>query len=94
MVGAKVAGLFSKTAYVTISVQYVLFSTPIEPNPENLKLAAPATVYDVEKILWNRHPALQGRETLQVLLNGTALEGNPSLNDGDKLVLLAQLPGG
>ena len=81
-------------SYVSIKVQYAVASAQIEPNPEELQIKSPATLYALKRILWDRHPALQSVDTIQVFLNGNSVEGNPDLREGDKLVFLAQYPGG
>jgi molybdopterin converting factor small subunit len=69
-------------------------SSVIDTTSETIGLKSPATLADLENILWQLHPALQTLQWFQVLLNGTAAAGNPDLSNDDVVVFLTRMGGG
>lgn len=85
---------FTRPSYVSIKVQYVGMSSIIQPSSETLNLQSPAKLSDLEDVAWKLHAALQTMYAMQVLVNGTAADGNPTLKSGDEVEFLALMAGG
>lgn len=84
----------TRPSYISIQVQYAGMSTYIPITAETLKVKSPAKLSNLEAIAWRLHPALQTMPAMQVLLNGTAADGNPELKEGDLVVFLSLMAGG
>jgi len=84
----------SAQLFLIIKVHYVGMANLIGSSMENMQISAPASLSKLIKEVWQEHPALQTMSSMQILLNGTAPQGNPMLKDGDIVAFIATMVGG
>jgi len=80
--------------FIDLKVYYVGMTNLTGTGMENFEIAAPASLSDLVTEVCQEHPAFQIMSSMQVLLNGTAPQGNPMLQAGDNVAFLATMVGG
>jgi molybdopterin converting factor small subunit len=80
--------------FINIQVYYVGMTNLTGTSMENMQISAPATLSNLITEVCQEHPAFQTMSSMQILLNGTAPQGNPMLKNGDTVAFLATMVGG
>lgn len=80
--------------FINIQIYYVGMTSLTGTSMENMQISAPASLSDLITEICQEHPAFQTMTSTQVLLNGTAPQGNPMLEAGDVVAFLTTMVGG
>lgn len=83
-----------KTSPLSIKVVYAGMANTIGISEETVQVPPSTTLSDLISDVCEKHPVLQSMPSMQILLNGTAPGGDPTLSSGDEVVFLATWAGG
>jgi len=86
--------LQAQQLFTEIKVYYVGMTNVTGTTMENFEIVSPASLSDLVSEVCQEYPAFETMTTMQILLNGAAPQGNPTLQAGDNVAFLATMVGG